>query len=213
MPTPNPRSVRPPLQERSRQTLEDLGDAARSVLREKTFDEASLTEICREAGVTVGAFYARFPDKEALFVHLEHELYDAAVSAIREALGDAGDLPLDALLERVVVKVFEFNRVHQGVGQAVRLRARLDPEVGERLATVNRRLAGEATEVLLRHYGDRFRHPDPERALSVAFTLMLGTMREAMTPNSARLHGLLPDDVLARELARAITAYLTTRHP
>ena len=61
---------RPPQQSRSRETLDRILDAAEQVLAEKAFGEATLAEIMDRAGVTVGAFYRRFPDKNALLRHL-----------------------------------------------------------------------------------------------------------------------------------------------
>ena len=38
------------------------------MLESKAFGEATLAEIMERAGVTVGAFYRRFPDKDALLL-------------------------------------------------------------------------------------------------------------------------------------------------
>ena len=67
-----PRFFRPPQQVRSRRTLDLILDATEQVLETKTFGEATLAEIMDRAGVTVGAFYRRFPDKDAL-LHLLDE--------------------------------------------------------------------------------------------------------------------------------------------
>ena len=72
---------RPPQQTRSRETLDRILDAAERVLDEKSFTEATLAEIMERAGVTVGAFYRRFPDKDAL-LHLLDEQYVAAIAAL-----------------------------------------------------------------------------------------------------------------------------------
>src|SRR2546430_7916872 len=65
---------RPPQQTRSQETLDRILDAAERVLDEKSFTEATLAEIMERAGVTVGAFYRRFPDKDAL-LHLLDERF------------------------------------------------------------------------------------------------------------------------------------------
>src|SRR3954468_25099297 len=72
-PMPIPR-FRPPQQTRSQETLDRILDAAERVLEEKSFTEATLAEIMERAGVTVGAFYRRFPDKDAL-LHLLDERF------------------------------------------------------------------------------------------------------------------------------------------
>src|SRR5437762_6307200 len=66
---------RPPQQTRSRETLDRILDAAERVLDEKSFTEATLAEIMERAGVTVGAFYRRFPDKDALLHFLDERFF------------------------------------------------------------------------------------------------------------------------------------------
>src|SRR3954462_556241 len=69
------RFYRAPQQSRSRETLDRILDAAEQVLEEKTFSEATLAEIMERAGVTVGAFYRRFADKDALLHHLDERFF------------------------------------------------------------------------------------------------------------------------------------------
>ena len=52
---------RPPRQTRSQATLDRILDAAERVFEEKSFSEATVAEIMSRAGVTVGAFYRRYP--------------------------------------------------------------------------------------------------------------------------------------------------------
>src|SRR5438094_10457784 len=66
---PRPRElewVRPPQQERSRQTLDRLLDAAEAIIAERGVDGANVADVATRAGSSIGAFYARFHDKEGL---------------------------------------------------------------------------------------------------------------------------------------------------
>jgi len=71
MPRPNATSVEkwalPASQARSRATREKLLVAAEKVFAGKGYDGAKLSDIAEEAGVSVGAVYFRFKDKDALF--------------------------------------------------------------------------------------------------------------------------------------------------
>ena len=58
--------LRPVRQALSRRTLESMLDAAERLLHGRSFQEISLTELVREAGVTTGAFYGRFASKDNL---------------------------------------------------------------------------------------------------------------------------------------------------
>src|ERR1043165_3432980 len=78
---------RPPQQRRGQEALDRILDAAEQVLAEKAFGEATLAEIMERAGVTVGAFYRRYPDKNALLRHLDERFFNE--------IRDRGELLLD----------------------------------------------------------------------------------------------------------------------
>ena len=59
--------VRPAKQARSRETRDRLLAVGRELLDRGGFEETHIADIVRDAGCSVGAFYQRFPDKEAFF--------------------------------------------------------------------------------------------------------------------------------------------------
>jgi AcrR family transcriptional regulator len=63
------RIERPPGPDRRvRRTRDRLGEALVELIQEKRFDDISVREVSRKAGVGRSTFYAHFPDKEALFL-------------------------------------------------------------------------------------------------------------------------------------------------
>src|SRR3954471_10460908 len=108
---------RPPRQARSQMTLDRILDAAERVLDEKSFTEATVAEIMIRAGVTVGAFYRRFPDKDALLHFLDERFFNE-VGERGEALLDAerwrGASTADFLTEvaRAAVELYLGHRWH-----------------------------------------------------------------------------------------------------
>jgi AcrR family transcriptional regulator len=69
----NARTIRPPQKSDSgkrARTRKKLIDAAAEVIGEKGFDRASLQEIAARAGMTRGAVYGNFKNKEELFLAL-----------------------------------------------------------------------------------------------------------------------------------------------
>ena len=58
---------RAPTQDRSRQRVERILEAAGHIFAEKSFDAATTEEIAERAGVSIGSVYQYFPNKDALF--------------------------------------------------------------------------------------------------------------------------------------------------
>ena len=56
------------MQTRSEETRSHIMDAAIGELCRSGYDATSVSDICREAGVSKGAFYHHFPSKQALFL-------------------------------------------------------------------------------------------------------------------------------------------------
>lgn len=51
-------------------------ESARKEFYEKGFEKASLKDICKNAGVTTGAVYKRYKDKEDLFSAVVQDTYN-----------------------------------------------------------------------------------------------------------------------------------------
>ena len=214
--TPSQR-VRPPKQERSQETLGRIFAAARSVLETKSFDEATLSEIVERAGVTVGAFYARFADKEALLLALEAGLYEAIradVDVLNHSL-DVEDLSLGDFIREMLGLFARRYREDRGVVRAVVLRSRSDPEMRARRLAFNREVVGKGMMRMLEAKEREIDHPDPALALNVCLLFSATALRESVlfrdfwpeAPGAGA--GALSDDRLVEELSKACIAYLS----
>ncbi|MDE5933818.1 MAG: TetR/AcrR family transcriptional regulator [Lachnospiraceae bacterium] len=67
-----------------RETKEKLIDSARAEFMEKGYAKASLRKICANAGVTTGALYFFFEDKEDLFRAIVEPPFTALVNMLQE---------------------------------------------------------------------------------------------------------------------------------
>jgi AcrR family transcriptional regulator len=97
-------SRRVPRQERAARTVEALLSAAGDAIAARGFDGATMTQIAQEAGVSIGAAYQYFPNKEALAFALRKRYgdeMDARWSAMIDADDANGQLPLADLVERL----------------------------------------------------------------------------------------------------------------
>src|SRR6478672_1210352 len=106
-------TVRPPKQKRSQQSLERVLDASVRLQQESGFDAFTIQDVSKRAGVSVGAIYARFGNKESLLrvVHRhameslrpEHE----GVEAVDTRASDVRQVIVEAV--RAVADIFRDN--------------------------------------------------------------------------------------------------------
>lgn len=209
---PQSQFFRPPQQNRSQETLDRILDAAEQVLAEKSFGEATLAEIMERAGVTVGAFYRRYPDKAALLRHLDERFFAEMLSRA-EALFEPARWEAQtarALIEQFCLEAVEVYSARRGLLRSLFLRARTDTVLQESALAVNRQFIAHLHRLLLARR-DELTHPNPERAIELGFMMMVGSLRELVvfgeTWPSPPAHS--PD--LAGEIARMYCGYLGIR--
>src|SRR5215472_9529683 len=123
-----PSTTRAPQQARSVESYQRMLDAAESVLAEKSFDDATISEIARRAGLTIGAFYARFHDKDALLRELEIRMDEEFVALVDRTLRDEAwmRLPLEVALDRYHLDLVDIYQRRRAIARALVLRSHTD---------------------------------------------------------------------------------------
>jgi AcrR family transcriptional regulator len=161
--------VRAPRQARSRESYRRMLDAAEAVMEEKSFDEATVGEIVERAGLTVGAFYARFEDKNALLACLEDRLREE-MNAHADAVDDTewAREPIGRTLRPFVRRLVRVYQRRRAVARALVLRSRSDPALRARLEKLNRRNLSKVSRFLEARVPRRSR----EQAANVEFALL-----------------------------------------
>lgn len=202
--------VKPPLQDRSRKTLNRIVKAALDLISERGVDGASVHDIARRARASVGSFYARFQGKEDLLRYLEVQLWADARASWDSALEAGGwdELSFEDLVATLVQVLVEVDRT------GARQRRLLDTRRGPGSASDAARefdvaLSHDIRHLLLRHSA-RIDHPDPGRAVDFCIAVVTGALRhrasgEATAPAAFELD----DEEWAQELSRMSLAYLT----
>lgn len=207
---PEPR-LRSPLQARSRASLDRIVAATRELLEERTFDELTIGEIVRAARSSVGVFYARFRDKEALLDHLDELYAQETLASLRALAASAAPASLDERVATVVRFLVEFHRERRGLIRALVLHARLHPggAFGERTSRINAEV--ELLVAFLCGTGEELSTSDP--AVRFGFVLALAGVREAVLhpEGPASIAPPLDDEALAKEITRAWLGYLNRR--
>ena len=73
-------------------TITALLDAAMELFAERGYGATSIPDICTQAGLTKGAFYSNFADKEALFLALLDRSWERRAEWIRQTMAAGGEL-------------------------------------------------------------------------------------------------------------------------
>jgi AcrR family transcriptional regulator len=204
--------LRPAKQARSRQTLDRILVATRELLHEKDWEEITVMEIVQRAKSSCGAFYARFPSKEALLP----ALYDAYSDEIRtEATvwsdpAAWGERSLAVRVSRMVRFVIRDFRATRPILRPLALYARQSPHAIFPEARHIRSEKHRAACAFLLECRDEITHPDPERAADLAAYFIAAIGRDKIlfgdAPHASSVQ--IEDRALEEELIRMTLAYL-----
>jgi AcrR family transcriptional regulator len=204
-------AVQPPSQARGQRTLTRIVEAAERLLKQRAFEDITISDIITEAEVSTGSFYARFPAKEALLPYL-YDLYNAEIDAEWKRIEAAGGLQ-SPNLRAAVTHFVEYSgksvRSMRWLLKAMAIYARQHPEqipasVKERNERFYRVVAASFTKHMKGPRADAER-----RARTMTYTIITLTREHALF-GAAPLSAVLNADrkTFERELVRMATAYL-----
>lgn len=203
--------IRPPLQRRSRESLERVLQAGLELLQEKGFDGFTLQELSRRAGVSIGSIYSRVDSRETLMM----AIYERAMASIdaqgRAALERAQRVEGLNPRERVAAIVTSTAETMLANGAVLGVFMRQAPvnsailQRGAEISRDNAKLFARALLAQREHIG----HPDPGLAVDVAWRMIYCTIARRIT-HGPRFESTRPlsDRRLVAEMARAVTDYL-----
>jgi AcrR family transcriptional regulator len=202
-------TIRAPQQARSAESYQRMLDAAEQILEEKSFDDATISEIAARAGLTIGAFYARFHDKDSLLRELEARMDEEFIRLVDHALQPERweGLSLEDSLIEYHRSLVELYRRRRAIARALVLRSHTDPALKKRLEKLNvTNLPRVAASLLQRA---QIRHANPERAIQFALLAVRSICREVILFREGWPGGKMPAaDELAEELTRLFMGYL-----
>jgi AcrR family transcriptional regulator len=81
-------------------------DVAEKIFSQKTFDDVNMRELAREVGISPGAIYTYFPDKESLYVAVSLRGFQRAVDIMRDMI-NSGDDTLDKIAVRYMEEMID----------------------------------------------------------------------------------------------------------
>lgn len=200
--------VKPPQQARSQKTLERILEAAEALIIEKGVEATTVTEIARAAKSSVGAFYARFTDKEALLRTLIERFTEQAIATADSVLQPARwqGVPFEQVVHQSVSFMLGIFHERRWLIAGFTVRAAQHPGIsafGERLGV---RVAERVVE-LIEIRGEPVTHPRPRAAVNFAVWMVLSAL-EARALYRSELSQLVSDEVISAELTRMALSYL-----
>mgnify|MGYP006282831393 CR=1 FL=1 len=205
------KGAKPAHQSRSRRTRDKIVAALDTLLKHRPFEQVSVAEIAAQAGVSVGAVYQRFENKDALIPVL-FELYRRRLEEEAELrAADPAPEGLRATLKAAMAQAWAMMERHGHLMRAAHLHARLRPElVGpewESLIDASRR----SIHALVEAHRPEIRHPDPALAAeTLTYFLNTALIEAGLYPDvGPPVPDTLENGRLADELADFAWGYLT----
>lgn len=203
--SPDAAARRTPTQQRSRQTVDTLFEAATHIL--ETDGEQGLTtnRIAERAGYSIGTLYQYFPGKDAILLALMRRMRERTLDELDEVLERAvrGELSPRAAMEAYVHRLVEgFGRSRRALRLLCRIGWRIDsqPAIAAFHAEGTRRLHS----AIVRLNSPVLPVPSEAR-LFVITRGILGSLRSAAQEDSP----LLNDPAFERELVDLVWQRLT----
>ncbi|MBO6504190.1 MAG: TetR/AcrR family transcriptional regulator [Kordiimonadaceae bacterium] len=207
---PNEHSVIAPQQARSSRALNRMLDATEKLLLTSHFDDIAIADIAREAGMSVGNFYTRFANKDALLSVL-HERYEREradeLTAVIQSL--EGQL-LHVKVEKTMSAIVTLFSKRRGVLRSFIMVAWRRPEALS--STSKNRLGGLYQQLcdLFLASRDEISHTDAETAVNFIVNSALSVCREKLVLRPADLPGRTPmqNQAFTDQLAFMVLSYL-----
>jgi AcrR family transcriptional regulator len=208
------KAANPPVQERSRKTLQRMLDSAEFILSKYGLQGATLPRIAAHARLSPASVYRRFRDKDALMAAVFERLTKRSSSETTAAVDPetVQHLGLEQFSRNIIGGMIHGYRADAGLS-----RAALQYSEQHWNADFVRKARDSETRSFQQMVGtlliwrDQIKHPEPERAIRFAFVIVALALRELVLFDRARLfEAILPvdDELLSRELTRMFLQYL-----
>ena len=204
-----------PQQERSRESLRKLQKATAEVLGQHGVDGTTIPRIAQHAGLTPGAIYRRFHDKDALLEATILGILERQEQRMKAGLtpAAAAQIPLPVFADQVIGGMVLSYRVNASLLRAMRtfVQGRTNTPFYKKATKMEARGFEHAVELFMAHRKD-IKHPEPRTAISLALMMVSSMLFDwvVMPLALGEWKSFLPkdDQALKRELTRAFLSYL-----
>ena len=204
--------ARPPKQARSVDVIQRIAIAGQELFTVREYDAVSVADIASAAGVSVGAFYTRFPSKEHLVVYLMRDIAEELLAEMGREMSEQRLADCDAreVMRRYLVMMGRAFVRHRGLLRPATLIARQtqNAELPEFLRRFNDSPHGHVRTLLLARLR-RLPRDVAVRRIDAAVLWSSAAMREVLL-YAEPVSALSPRHTsLIEELTLGVAAYFT----
>ena len=202
-------------QARSRESLGRLLRATAETLQKEGLEGATIPRIAARAGLSPGAVYRRFADKDTLletvYLMIIQQSEEQTSGFLAKQLAEKATLQeaVEAIIEQTVKSYRQHSRLLSSMVQF--FRAHRDVAFRRKVDAIEVRTFRQVVEYLL-EFRKEMRHPDPERAVGFAFAVAGNSIRDILLMELMTDVWLpvLPkdDEQLVREMTAMMLGYL-----
>ena len=212
--TPYHRPLRKPAQE----TLEKLLVAAEEQLREQELDAFTVQSVLQRAGLSVGAFYSRFPDKTAILHEVQERVHSRIDALIHSELAakKGGCRSLEEAVDESFGILIRHVFSERELFRAFMMLSVFDQHMRKKGEQMNWERQRAVAEFLEPHF-DEMGHDDPHHAIDSAYAIYSSTIRGRLVlhygPPNNKIQFGVTDDELCRDLKRSLALFLADAPP
>jgi AcrR family transcriptional regulator len=204
-----------PKQARSRESFQRLLAAARDVVSEMGLEGATIPRIAARAGLSPGAIYRRFPDKDALLQAVVLKTLQESDDGTKRLLEseDVGNMTLESRAQWFVKGMVTTHRNSPGLMRTVLHYVLIhpDPKFRKKADLLQDRSFRRIVDFFLQKRVE-IAHPDPDIAVPLSLMMTGSTINAIIDLTTFFSEGWAPvakdDERLQHELTTALLAYL-----
>ena len=186
-------------------------DAADALFAEGGDEALTVEAVVERSSTSVGSFYARFGDRNGLLEAMHERFLERLATGGQIAIQAAArQKKLVGALEVLITHIFAIVREYRNSARFFVMHRSTDVKLRAQGIQANAFFAHMFTDLVLR-YQNEIAHAKPANAADVAWRMTFAMFaQQVMFENQEVSGAAISDKALVRELARCLTAYLTS---
>lgn len=200
-------AVNIPQQKRSREKFEAMIRAAEKLFTERGVEHTSVQDIVKEAGVSVGAFYQRFKNKEALIHSIFYLLEDEVFPKEEDVEVKAGQT-LEKTIEKIIVPSMKLYHTHKGLLLAMMLESQRNEDINNYVSGLRSKVT-KLYALSLKPHRKEIKHKNFNVATAMVMRIISSYLDQYLLwsdhPEAAKELSYERSD---KELVKVLTSYL-----